>query len=282
MNNKIVALSIIIISGSIGLGIALSLWMHLGNVNSPSSEETLQITDASVWCWYGFPNAQAAVSMYNGKNTPATITEVAIRGNKCEWSDVYYWKGEIGAVSSLNFASSESTETSVEIVVDGKNRTFRQALGKIELEGFKAIVLYIRNAGNITFQDLPDGNVTITIFSERNVYLKEVRVNSDLQFGFMQTEQLSITSARASAGTDNNIKLVANNTGTTGVTINDVWVNNIKIASNAIVFDPSASISANSGVEITLDYNVVAGCNYQIKLITAKGNSFTYTLTAPT
>jgi flagellin-like protein len=104
-----------------------------------------------------------------------------------------------------------------------------------------------------------------------------------LSVGFMQTEQLTITSAQASAGSTATIVLIANNTGTTGLTINQVWVNNGQLLSTNIAFDPvTGSVTVNSGIEIVLDYVVVAGGNYQIKLVTAKGNSFTYTVTAPT
>ena len=103
-----------------------------------------------------------------------------------------------------------------------------------------------------------------------------------MSVGFMQTEQLSITSAQASASADT-IVLIANNTGTTGVTINQVWVNNGQVLSANLTFVPSSgSVTVNSGIVVTIAYDVVAGGNYQVKLVTAKGNSFTYTVTAPT
>ena len=69
--------------------------------------------------------------------------------------------------------------------------------------------------------------------------------------------------------------IVANNTGTTSITINEFWVNGQKQAYNA------QTLPANTGVEATVTYTWIAGYNYQIKLITSKGNTFMYTAVAP-
>ena len=106
-----------------------------------------------------------------------------------------------------------------------------------------------------------------------------------MSVGFMQTEQLTITSAQADATTDT-IVLIANNTGTTGLTINQVWLNNVQQASGDIAYVPDPpSVVVNSGIVVTITPttpDIVPGGNYLIKLVTAKGNSFSYTVTAPT
>src|SRR3972149_10022285 len=71
-----------------------------------------------------------------------------------------------------------------------------------------------------------------------------------MSVGFMQTEQLSTPSAQASASADT-IVLIANNTGTTGVTINQVWVNNGQVLSANLTFVPSSgSVTVNSGIVV--------------------------------
>jgi flagellin-like protein len=98
-----------------------------------------------------------------------------------------------------------------------------------------------------------------------------------LTVGFMGTEELKITSMTFDS---TNIYIVANNTGTTPVTINDVWVNNVAIAAGSVTGE-GESIGANSGKEFEIDYAVVDGNNYQVKLVSSKGNTFLYTAVAP-
>jgi flagellin-like protein len=109
-----------------------------------------------------------------------------------------------------------------------------------------------------------------------------------LTFSFTATEQVNITNMTFTVGsaTTGHILIVANNTGTSAVTINEAWVNNIKQSS--IVVTPAsttgglpASIPANTGLVLNITINVVNGYSYQVKLITAKGNTFLYTGSAP-
>jgi flagellin-like protein len=98
-----------------------------------------------------------------------------------------------------------------------------------------------------------------------------------LTIGFMGTEELRITSMTFDS---THIYVVANNTGTTPVTINDVWVNNGVIAADDVTGE-GVSIAANSGQQFVIAYTIVDGNNYQVKLVSSKGNTFMYTAVAP-
>jgi flagellin-like protein len=100
-----------------------------------------------------------------------------------------------------------------------------------------------------------------------------------LTFQFTATEQISITNLSFQTGTPGSILVIANNTGTTSVTINEAWVNNVKLNPT---FPNSGLILANSGFALNMTTNVVAGYSYQVKLVSSKGNQFLYTATAPT
>ena len=95
-----------------------------------------------------------------------------------------------------------------------------------------------------------------------------------LVVGQMATEELKITNMNFGTS-PKTIVIVANNTGTSSITINEFWVNGQKQAYNA------QTLPANTGVEATVTYTWAAGSNYQIKLITSKGNTFMYTAVAP-
>jgi len=96
-----------------------------------------------------------------------------------------------------------------------------------------------------------------------------------LTVGFMGTEELKITNMKFEGTTTKTMTVVANNTGTSPVTINEVWVNGQKQTYTA------QTVPANTGVEAQVTYTWVAGNNYQMKLISSKGNAFMYTAVAP-
>ena len=96
-----------------------------------------------------------------------------------------------------------------------------------------------------------------------------------LTVGFMGTEELRITNMTFDTS---NIYVVANNTGTSPVTINEVWVNN---EVQSTVSGTDSAIEANAGAQFVITYTVADGDNYQVKLVSSKGNTFMYTARAP-
>jgi archaeal type IV pilus assembly protein PilA len=112
-----------------------------------------------------------------------------------------------------------------------------------------------------------------------------------LTIGFMGTEELKITSmtfTNNTAGTIDYIVVVAKNTGTTPVTLNGVTVNGVTPTVAATYSstppapaDTTGAVAANAQVTVTITYDWTSGSNYQVKLASAKGNSFPYTASAP-
>jgi flagellin-like protein len=104
-----------------------------------------------------------------------------------------------------------------------------------------------------------------------------------LTFSFTATEQINITNMTFQVGdaTTGSIQIIANNTGTTAVTINEAWVNNGKILTANTAPNLPQSILANSGLALNITTSVTQGFSYQVKIISSKGNTFLYTATAP-
>jgi hypothetical protein len=82
--------------------------------------------------------------------------------------------------------------------------------------------------------------------------------------------------------------VIANNTGTSPVTINTLVVNNNNPSAVNTYTGPLAtagtlpvSIAANQGCVFNVTYSVANGANYQLKMTSSKGNAFIYTATAP-
>jgi flagellin-like protein len=100
-----------------------------------------------------------------------------------------------------------------------------------------------------------------------------------LTFNFMATEQGQLTNLQFSTS-PGSILITFNNTGTSAITVNEVWVNGIKkttFTSGTIPY----SVPANQGYMWNVTTTVVSGYQYSVTLVSAKGNKFTSTGTAP-
>jgi flagellin-like protein len=100
-----------------------------------------------------------------------------------------------------------------------------------------------------------------------------------LTVGFMQTEEAKITSMTFTVGNPGAIVLKVSNTGTTPVTISEVWVNNV--AATSVTYAANSTIPANGQITVTIAQQVVAGNAYSVKLVSSKGNTFSYVGNAP-
>ncbi len=99
-----------------------------------------------------------------------------------------------------------------------------------------------------------------------------------LSFNFMATEQGQVTNLQfdSIAGT---ITVTFQNTGTTPITVNEVWVNGVQTAAG----NPATPITVggNSISTIVINTAVTQGYQYEVKLVSAKGNAFMRTGVAP-
>lgn len=99
-----------------------------------------------------------------------------------------------------------------------------------------------------------------------------------LTFTFMATEQIQITNMEFPVPGNTIIRVTINNTGTSPVTINEAWVNNVKKTTTPTL--PHV-ISANMGMSLNITSTWAVGSNYQVKLVSSKGNQFLYNAVSP-
>ena len=102
-----------------------------------------------------------------------------------------------------------------------------------------------------------------------------------LTVGFMATEELKITNVQFTDSGTKQMVITARNTGSGALTISDVYVNNVLVASPTYDPDPPA-LEANEVLTATFDYAWIEGTAYQVKLQTTKGNTFIFQATGPT
>ena len=98
-----------------------------------------------------------------------------------------------------------------------------------------------------------------------------------LSFNFMATEQGQLTNLGFTG--NNNIAITFQNTGTTPITVNEVWVNGVK--QTGVSPSVPITVDGNSQQAIVITYTVVSGYQYEVKLVSAKGNAFLRTGVAP-
>ena len=96
-----------------------------------------------------------------------------------------------------------------------------------------------------------------------------------LTFGFTSTEQLRISSMTFDIP-NNIITVNVRNPGTSVVTINEVWVNNVKQNSTNPALPEVVTANSEMVLNITLS-GLKEGYNYQVGLVSSKGNKFLYT-----
>ena len=103
-----------------------------------------------------------------------------------------------------------------------------------------------------------------------------------LTIGFMQTEEIKITSVKFVPGTYplRYINVTLTNTGTTDVTISEFWVNGVQ--QTGMTYSATGGVIAkNTAMTAQVAYDWAAGSSYNVQLKSSKGNTFPYTANAP-
>ena len=110
-----------------------------------------------------------------------------------------------------------------------------------------------------------------------------------LTFTFMQTEELKVLSAAYQSGVSppTYVDLSIKNTGSASLTMDSVQVNNVDetdfdwdtvTAGNQTT---TQAVLAGVGYTVRIWYSFSSGTKYEFAILTAQGNKYTYTATAP-
>ena len=99
-----------------------------------------------------------------------------------------------------------------------------------------------------------------------------------LTIGFMSTEEVKISNVVFDDA--NTATLTVKNTGSTAVTVDSAYVGSALgyTGTDTDVIEPGAELP----VIVSYSAGFASGTSYQFKVVTAKGNPFVYTATAPT
>ncbi len=101
-----------------------------------------------------------------------------------------------------------------------------------------------------------------------------------LPFNFTATEQGRISNLIFVAGDGGSITATFQNVGTNPITLTEAWVNNVKIPAADVTL-PLTIAGNNETNTLTINYDVRTGFQYEVKLVSSKGNTFPRTMTVP-
>ncbi|MDH5481406.1 MAG: hypothetical protein OEY22_00800 [Candidatus Bathyarchaeota archaeon] len=129
--------------------------------------------------WYNTSGwAQAAIVIVNTGGRDVVLDMISVRGQECNWTNIYYWRTNNVTVSNdLEVTSTNITGTTFDITVQGAVRTFQQTTDDLTLKSGWTIVVYIMNPDSIALNDvgIPVG---ITVFTANAQYKKEAIVEA--------------------------------------------------------------------------------------------------------
>jgi hypothetical protein len=270
----VIVLLLVFVSGAVS-GIILFLSLNSSNLGD-NEEESLDLSNQHIWYnqsgW-----AEAAIVAVNTGEKDVTIRKVTVRGIEAQWKDIFYWKADIGPVSSkLKHTGSELSDDLFNIDIDGSKRTFHRATSQIALESGYTIVLYIKNPGNITSSDI-DAWISIAIFTENKLYYESTFVEEKMVKG--SGVRLYKENLRFYGAANDLTDVTIGNSGTENTRIIRIYMGNTSTNMVQVYSDETGRLlQAGSAVTITITWpNTLAdawqpGKNYYFTIVPSPGS----------
>ncbi len=141
-------------------------------------EESLHLTKQHVF--YAIANSttlrsQAAIMVINTGGRDVVIDKLTVRGQECQWSNVYYAITQNSISDDMPFQSTLCNGTQKTITTA---LTFIQGQTDLTLESGKTMLIYIDQPDSITVNDI-GLTCAITVFTSQAMYYKETNVESN-------------------------------------------------------------------------------------------------------
>ena len=139
-------------------------------------EENIQIYKLHTW-HNGTSFAETAFLIINTGGRDIVIDKVAVRGQECPWTNVYYVKTQDTINADLEYASSTNLTDGGTIRVGTIDYTFTQASDDLILKSGWSMLVYIANPDHISVSDI-GVTVGVTVFTANAQYYKECNVDA--------------------------------------------------------------------------------------------------------
>lgn len=179
---SVVVTTLIILVVSVLLATIVTFYA-INVVTTRVQEESLHLGKQHVWYNTTGAWAEAALVILNTGGRDVVIDKISVRGQECQWSNVYYWRtNSITVTADLNVTKvkpSEMTETMWREIFGylGSGETFQIASNDLTLKSGWTIVIYIENPDSISSKDVGQ-TVGITVFTANAQYYVEANVEA--------------------------------------------------------------------------------------------------------
>ncbi|MEM3577676.1 MAG: hypothetical protein QXX51_04390 [Candidatus Bathyarchaeia archaeon] len=141
-------------------------------------EESLQIFKLHIW-HNGTTFSEAAFLIINTGGRDLVIDKIAVRGQECQWSNVYYNKTEDTINEDLPYIIPHENGTLIGMVVDlsSEDYSLQQASDDLILRSGWSMIVYIVNPDHVSVSDI-GVTIGITVFTANAQYYKESNVEA--------------------------------------------------------------------------------------------------------
>jgi len=145
-------------------------------------EESLYISKVHVWVNATGGWSQAALMIINVGGRDVLLDKIVVRGQECQWNNVYYWvTRDITVSADLNFTGTPLTGDTVNLknssVFTYGDGIFTRASGDLALKAGYTMVIYIMNPDSISIKDV-GVTVGVTVFTANAQYYKECNIEA--------------------------------------------------------------------------------------------------------
>mgnify|MGYP001044997419 CR=1 FL=1 len=141
-------------------------------------EESIQIYKLHTW-HNGTTYAETAFLIINTGGRDLVLDKIAVRGQECQWTNVYYNKTSDTINVDLPYITPDSNGTlgglSVQLV--SGNYTLTQASDDLILKSAWSMIVYITDPDHVSVSDI-GVTVGITVFTANAQYYKEANVEA--------------------------------------------------------------------------------------------------------
>jgi len=138
-------------------------------------EESLQVFKLHTW-HNGVDEAITAFLVINTGGRDVVLDKVAVRGQECPWSSVYYCKTQDTINVDLPYASSTNM-TAGTVTIGTTDYDVTVATDDLILKSGWSMIVYVVNPDHISVNDI-GVTVGVTIFTANAQYYKEANVEA--------------------------------------------------------------------------------------------------------
>jgi hypothetical protein len=139
-------------------------------------EESLLVTKLHIW-HDGGTFSEAAFIIVNTGGRDVVLDKITVRGQECQWSDVYYNITTQTISSDLPFAPSANLTNYKVVYIGEDDFTLKEASTDLLLPSGRTMIVYIANPDHISVNDIGI-TIGVTVFTSNAEYYKETNVEA--------------------------------------------------------------------------------------------------------